>query len=86
MSATVLSFPQRASSPAPRPGVCVHWWHPRVTDFSFYGLGKWCDGCVPVLKEMAEKIRREGRTAPHIEGVGPVRSARLAHGRGGGVD
>jgi hypothetical protein len=78
MSATVLSFPQRASSPAP--------WHPQVTDFPFMG---WASGATAACRSSRRWQKKFGAKAglhPNIEGVGPVRSARLAHGRGGGVD
>jgi hypothetical protein len=75
MSAAIIKFPSRTvrnshGSHRTR-GVCVHClgWYRELTDFSCYGIGKWCDGCEPVLREVVEKILATSRSA------GPVRSA-----------
>ena len=69
MSATIIQFPSQ-KVPTPRRshsarGVCVYCfgWRPEVTDFSCYGLGKWCDGCEPILRGMVERGLRGSKAA-----------------------
>jgi hypothetical protein len=38
-------------------------WRPKLTDFSCYGFGKWCDGCEPVLREIVERVIRKSKAA-----------------------
>jgi hypothetical protein len=67
MTAIVVKFPRPTKASPARPpsslriaGVCRHCFarRPDVVDFSSFGLGKWCDGCLPVLEEALEKIDR----------------------------
>jgi hypothetical protein len=61
VSATIIQF-QR---PLYEPGVCRHCFaRRRVVDYSKHivgplggGVGKWCDGCMPVLLEMVQKVK-----------------------------
>jgi hypothetical protein len=69
MSGTVIQFPSQ-KVPSPRRshrtrGVCVYCfgWRAEVTDFSCYGLGKWCDDCEPVLRGWVESALRESKAA-----------------------
>jgi hypothetical protein len=57
MSAEVIQFTLRRGD-GEQAGVCAHCLARRlnVTDFSVYGLGKWCDGCLPVLIEAAKSL------------------------------
>jgi hypothetical protein len=77
MTAIVIQFPQQTKSSSPRRessasavtpprvvGVCRHCFARRdVADFSCFRLGKWCDGCLPVLEGMLLKAeaRAEAR-------------------------
>jgi hypothetical protein len=70
MSATVIEFPSgmvRGQRSHRTRGVCVHClgWDPDLTDYSCYGLGKWCDGCEPLLRELVQRTI-DGETTEEI--------------------
>jgi hypothetical protein len=45
------------SEKSPNLRVCIYClgWYPELTDFSCYGLDKWCDGCEPILKDLVKR-------------------------------
>jgi hypothetical protein len=58
MTATVIEFPSGLVRRSHRTrGVCMYClgWYPDLTDFNCYGLGKWCDGCEPILKDVVQR-------------------------------
>jgi hypothetical protein len=67
MTAIVVQFPRpakaspaRSSYPLRVAGVCCHCFarRPEVVDFSSFGLGKWCDACLPVLEGILHEARK----------------------------
>jgi hypothetical protein len=60
MSATIIQFQRLTMTSLYETGVCRHCFaRRRVVDYSKHtdGLGKWCDGCLPVLLEMVQKVK-----------------------------